>query len=86
MAYQKLQAGQAATVTASDTVGIPLPGGAGEKNNGCVLYVGVAGNLRVTTSAGNDVTFVGVQVGFFPVNVIKVWATGTTATDIVALW
>ena len=32
MAYQKLQAGQAATVTASDTVGIPLPGGAGSPN------------------------------------------------------
>ena len=84
MAYQKLQAGKAAAVTPSDTVDIPFPGG--DKNNGCVLYVGVAGDLKVRTVAGDDVVFVGMQAGFFPVNVLRVFATGTTATDIVALW
>ena len=47
MAYQKLQANRAAAVTPSDTVDIPsisTDPGAG-RNNGCVLYVGAAGNL-----------------------------------------
>jgi len=84
MAYQKLQAGTAATVTPSDTVNIPSASGG--ENNGCVLYVGVSGNIKVTTTSSNEVTFVGVPVGFFPVQVLKVWVTGTTATDIIALW
>jgi hypothetical protein len=53
----------------------------------CVLYVGGAGDLRVITSGGDDVTFYGVEAGsFLPVSVLKVWATGTTATNILALW
>jgi hypothetical protein len=33
------------------------------------------------------VTFVGFQGGnFIPVNVVRVFATGTSATNIVALW
>tara|TARA_R110000822_G_scaffold113806_1_gene245089 strand:- start:704 stop:964 length:261 start_codon:yes stop_codon:yes gene_type:complete len=86
MAYQKLQAGRAATVTPSDTVEILYPGGGDGKNSGCVLYVGVAGDLKVTTGGGDDVVFVAVQAGFFPVNVVKVWVTGTTATNVIALW
>ena len=84
MAYQKLQAGGAAAVTPSDTANIPsISGGT---NNGCVLYVGASGDLKVTTVGGNDVVFVAVPIGFFPVNVLKVWATGTTAASVVALW
>ena len=48
MAYQKLQAYRAADVTPSDTVDIPSistdPGAS--KNNGCVLFVGGAGNWQ----------------------------------------
>ncbi len=56
-------------------------------NNGCVLYVGVAGNVKVTTAGGDDVTFTGVLAGsFIPVQVLKVFATDTTSTDIIALW
>lgn len=85
MSYQKLQSGRAAEVTPSDTVNIPsLTGGT---NNGCVLYVGVEGNVRVLTIGGDTVTFTGVQGGtFVPVQVLRVFATGTTATSIVALW
>ena len=57
MAYQKLQAYRAADITPSDTVDIPsvsTAGGAG--NNGCVLYCGVAGNIRVLTVGNDDVT------------------------------
>ena len=56
-------------------------------SNGCVLYVGGAGNVRVKMAGGNDVTFTAVAAGsFLPINVIQVFATKTTATDIVALW
>jgi len=51
----------------------------------CVLYVGTSGNIKVVTAGGDEVTFVGVS-GFFPVQVIRVFATGTTAQNIVALW
>jgi len=85
MAYQKLQAGRAATIVPSDTVNIAdVSGGS---NNGCVLYVGTAGNLRVLTVGGDDVTFVGINTGaFIPVQVLRVFATGTTAGNIIALW
>jgi hypothetical protein len=52
----------------------------------CVLYVGVGGDLEVTTAGGDLVTFMGILSGtFLPIHVIKV-NTGTTATDIIALW
>lgn len=84
--YQKLQVGRAAAVTPSNTVDIPSITG-GTSNNGCVLYVGGAGNLTVDTVGGDTVTFTGVLGGsFIPVQVTRVYATGTTATSIVALW
>jgi len=85
MAYQKLQVGRAAAVTPSDTVNIPSVSGG--DNNGCVLYVGGAGNLKVKTVGGDEVTFVGVNTGtFLPVQVVRVFSTGTSATNILALW
>jgi hypothetical protein len=88
MAYQKLQANRASAVTPSDTVNIPnISTADGSGNNGCVLYVGVTGNVRVLTAGGDDVTLVGVSAGqFIPVQVVKVFATGTTSTNILALW
>ena len=84
--YQKLQAGRAAAVTPSNTVDIPSVSG-GTSNNGCVLYVGGAGDLKVDTVGGDAVTFVAVPAGsFIPVQVKRVYATGTSATSIVALW
>ena len=59
----------------------------GGNNNGCLLYVGGAGNVEVKTAGGDKVTFLNVAEGFvLPVNVIQVFATGTTATGIIALW
>ena len=59
----------------------------GGSNFGCVLYVGGVGDVRVLTIDQDDVTFFGVQTGtFMPVQVVKVFATGTSATNIVALW
>ena len=59
----------------------------GDNNTGCVLYAGNTGNIRVLTAGGDDVVFVGIPAGsFVPVQVLRVFATDTTATDIVALW
>lgn len=56
-------------------------------NNPCVLFVGTGGTLRVITAGGQDVTFQGILGGtFLPVQIIKVFKTGTTATNLIALW
>lgn len=53
----------------------------------CVLYVGTGGKLRVMTASGQDVLFNNILGGsFLPVQVLKVFKTTTTATDLVALW
>lgn len=73
--------------------GLPLSGSASytiyasPETNGCALYVGVAGDVKVKMSSGKDVIFTAVPAGsFMPVNVTKVYETGTDATNIVALW
>lgn len=86
MSYQRLQVGRAAAVTPSDTVNIPSVNG-GTREEGPVLYIGGSGNIRVLTEGGDDVIFYGVVAGtFLPVHVVRVFATSTTATNIVALW
>lgn len=69
----------AAAVTTSDSTVLPITR---------ALYVGGAGNLAVTMGEDeNNVTFVGVLAGMvYPLQVSKVLATGTTATNIVALY
>jgi hypothetical protein len=58
-----------------------------ETDEPAVLYVGGAGNVRVRTVGGNDVAFNGLTAGqFVPVQVKRVFTTGTTATNLVALW
>lgn len=59
--------------------------GADLPNFSRALYVGVAGNLRVTTVGGDTVDFVGAT-GFLPVCAARVHATGTDASSILALW
>ena len=89
MAYQRLQVGRAAAVTpGATTATIPsISTGDGSGNNGCVLYVGGAGDVQVITVGGDNVTFASVNAGtFLPVLVKQVVAAGTDATDILALW
>jgi hypothetical protein len=51
------------------------------------LYIGAAGNVVVDMAYGTTITFVGVQAGtVLPVQVTRIYATGTTATSIVALY
>jgi hypothetical protein len=55
-----------------------------------VLYVGTAAagaTLKVRSAGGDDATFVNIQQGsFIPVQVKRVYDTGTTASNIVALF
>ena len=63
---------------------------------GCIPFVGVAGDVKLVMAAtnsnsawnaGSSVLFKGIAAGaFLPTQVIGVGASGTTATDIVALW
>ena len=81
----------AKAVTPSDTAyltdlnGLPCTGS---------LYIGVSGDVVVLPAAFDDtntatpanggaVLYKSVPVGFFPIEVRKVFATGTTATDII---
>jgi hypothetical protein len=51
------------------------------------IFVGGAGNLAVVMSNGTTVTLTGVTAGsWLPLRVTKVKSTGTTATNIAALW
>lgn len=57
------------------------------QSSGCVLYVGTGGNIKVTMIDGTVCTFANVPDGtFMPTHVLRVWSTGTDATDIIALW
>ena len=51
------------------------------------LYVSGAGDVAVEMISGNTVTFAAVPAGtVLPVQVVKVLATGTTASSIVAMY
>ena len=51
------------------------------------LYVGVTGNVRVQLVNGTVVTLTGLVAGIVhPIKVIQVYASGTTATNILGLF
>jgi hypothetical protein len=51
------------------------------------LYVGGAGDLAVRMADGTALTFGAVPAGtLLPVRVVRVLATGTSATRVVGLW
>lgn len=69
----------AEAVTPNDSVDLP--------NVARSLYVGVTGNIQLITLGGNTVTFVGIQAGtVLPIRTSRVGSTGTTATNILALF
>jgi hypothetical protein len=51
------------------------------------LYTGSGGDIKVRMSTGEDVVFAGTPAGaVLPIQVYRVFATGTAATNIVALF
>lgn len=81
-------------MAASDQV-VPILGGAAITTSNTVdlpkfaraLYIGVGGDVKVDTIDGSTLTFSGVSGGtILPVSVKRVYATGTTATTLLALF
>lgn len=49
------------------------------------LIIGTAGSLKITTLAGIQRTYPGVPAGPFPIGCTRVWATGTSAQNIIGV-
>lgn len=74
-----VSARRAAAITTSDTTEYEEPTRA--------IYVGGSGNLRVDMVSGGTVTFTGLAAGtILPVQVTRVYAASTTATNLLALY
>lgn len=72
-------ASNAVAVTPSDSVNLTNPSRS--------LYIGGAGNVTVVTVGGQTITFPSVPAGsLLPIQVSRVNATLTTATNIISLW
>lgn len=70
-------AGRAVTITPSDSENVPV----GIRG----LYVGVGGDVKVTIG-GQVIIFKNLAAGIIhPIYVSRVWATETTATNLVGL-
>lgn len=76
--YPNRPVSNAAAVVASDTVDLTTVTKA--------LYVGVSGDIVAIMAGGQTVTFKSVPVGLLQIRASRIKATGTTATNIVALW
>jgi len=74
-----VSARRAAAVTTSDTTVYEEP------TRG--VYVGGGGDLKVDMVSGGTVTFVGIGGGsLLPIQAVRFYATGTTATSIIAMY
>jgi len=63
------------------------PSNTANLNQISTIYCGGAGDIKVDTEGGNTVTFKGFLASIIlPVSVKKVYATGTTATNLLATW
>jgi len=81
---QALLANQAAptngaAITPSDTVDLPNAATKG-------IWVGGTGAIKVDMLDSGTVTFNAVPVGLLRIQVKRVWSTGTTATNLLALY
>lgn len=74
-----VSARSATAVVPSDTVVAEAPTRA--------LYVGGPGNIKVDMVSGGTVTFYNAAAGsLLPIQVVRIYATGTTATNVLALY
>ena len=79
----------AQSVTPSNTTDLSLGGGSfkNPQSTGALLFVGTGGNIQVTMVGGQTVVFNNIADGtFLPIQVKRVWATNTTASNIVAIF
>jgi hypothetical protein len=70
---------EAYAITPSDSVDLTVP------TRG--VYVGVSGDLKVDMSGVGTVTFKDLMAGMIhPISAKRIYATGTTATDILGIY
>ncbi|MCG7495074.1 hypothetical protein [Thalassobius sp. Cn5-15] len=50
------------------------------------IYIGGAGTLRVTTLGGQTLTLPNLHVGWHLMELVRIHASGTTATDLIVGW
>lgn len=67
-------------VTPSDTLDLPFA------SRGFHISKDGAGDVKITTLAGETFTLFGAASGYHPWRVTRFWATGTTATGITVGW
>ena len=72
-------ADNAAAVTPNDSVDLT--------NIARALYIGTGGDVKITTAGGDTVTLNDVQGGsILPIRTKRVFSTGTTASNMVAIY
>lgn len=77
-------ASKAVSVTPADGADLTSQSGI---NGTKYLYVGVSGDVSAVTVSGDVVTFKALAAGVFhPISVRRIKSTGTTATDILAVY
>jgi len=77
---ETIGAEDAIAVTPSDTADLELGLCKG-------IWVGVAGNVQITTARGRTAVYVAMTAGVtHPIRAKRIWSTGTTATSILALY
>jgi hypothetical protein len=88
MPVNTLQGFNAENITPNDSENITISGSTIDGlDNGVCPYIGTTGNMKVTMVSGQIVTFVNVQGGtFMPIQIKKLWATDTTASNFIALY
>lgn len=75
---------RAVAITPSDSANLSLPSGINRTKG---LYVGVTGDVKVDMADGSTFTFVSLSGGMIhPISAKKVYATGTTATSLGAIY
>ena len=71
-------------VVPNDTVNIAFPKGTSQST---WVYVGVSGSLKALMADGTTATFTTLTAGvMYPLAIKKVFATGTIATGVIALY
>ena len=68
----------ALNVVLSDTTDLEAPSRA--------IHVGNGGDVKLTMISGDTIVFTNLSIGWHPLRVRRVWDTGTTASDITAVW
>jgi len=51
-----------------------------------MLYIGTSGDVRIDTLDGTDIVFASVPVGILKMRCTRVYATNTTASNIIAIY